>query len=94
MFDPEAYAEPCRTSKMEVFAKIVDDLKPLTIFTKHYILDVWQGFEYACVIRNKKLSESTESIIGDLMVVISILSTNNSMLPVSFLSLPKVKNIK
>ena len=46
------------------------------------------------MIRNKKLSESTESIIGDLMVVISILSANNSMLTVSFLSLPKVKNIK
>ena len=33
-----------RTAKMERFAKIVVDNKPLTIFAKCSILYVWQGF--------------------------------------------------
>ena len=37
-----------QTSKMEYFAKIVNCHKPLTIFTKCSILDVWQGPEYVC----------------------------------------------
>ena len=31
---------------MENFAKIVNGWKPLTIFAKHSILDVWQDSEY------------------------------------------------
>ena len=31
---------------MERFAKIVNGLKPSTIFAKRSILDVWQGSEY------------------------------------------------
>ena len=47
-----SYSEPCQTSKMERFAKTVDGLKPLTIFTKHSILDVWQDSEYASDIQS------------------------------------------
>ena len=38
MFDAsaKAYSQPCHTSKMERFAKIVDDFKP-----KNSILDAW-----------------------------------------------------
>ena len=38
----ETYSEPCHTSNMERFVKIVNgfQLKTLTIFTKHSILDV------------------------------------------------------
>ena len=32
---------------MEGFGKIVNGWKPLTIFVKRSILNVWQGFEYA-----------------------------------------------
>ena len=32
---------------MELFAKIVKNQKPFTIFAKTTILDVWQGSEYA-----------------------------------------------
>ena len=35
----EADLEPQQTSKMELFAKIVNDLKPLTICAKSSILD-------------------------------------------------------
>ena len=38
---------------MECFAKIVYSLKPLTIFEKRSIRDVWQDYEYAlcwCVL--------------------------------------------
>ena len=38
--------EPCQTSKMELFAKIVNGLKLLTIFAKHFILYVGQDSEY------------------------------------------------
>ena len=37
----EAYSEPCQTSKMKFFAKIVNDLQPLTIFKISSVLDVW-----------------------------------------------------
>ena len=35
------HSEPCQTSKMKIFAKIVHYQKPLTIFTKSCSLDVW-----------------------------------------------------
>ena len=48
--DPEAYPEPCQTSKMDCFVKIVNDLNLLTFFVRHPILDVWQGLKYISVI--------------------------------------------
>ena len=42
----DAYSEPCQTSKMELFAKIVNGWKPLTVFTKRFLLYVWQCSEY------------------------------------------------
>ena len=33
-------------SKLERFAKIVNNFQPLPIFTKRSILDVWQGTEF------------------------------------------------
>ena len=44
---PDAYSEPCQTSKTERFAKIVNGLKSLTILAICSILDVRQGSEYA-----------------------------------------------
>ena len=38
--DPEAYSEPCQTSKMDCFVKIVNSLNVLTFFLRHSILDV------------------------------------------------------
>ena len=40
----EACLQPFQISKIECFAEIVN---LLTIFGKHFILDVWQGSEYA-----------------------------------------------
>ena len=48
--DPEAYPEPCQTSKMDCFVKIVNGLNLLTFFVRHSILDVWQGSKYTSVI--------------------------------------------
>ena len=42
----EACSEPCQAFAMELFAKIVDGLKLLTIFTNTSILNVWHVFEY------------------------------------------------
>ena len=36
----EVYSEPCQTSKMELFAKRLDDWKPLTVFAKSSTLHV------------------------------------------------------
>ena len=41
-----AFSEPGQTSKMELFVKIVNDVKLLTIFKKSSILDVWMGSKY------------------------------------------------
>ena len=46
----QRHLQPCQTSKMEYFAKIVDGIKLLTFFVKHSILDIWQGSDYASVI--------------------------------------------
>ena len=43
----ETFSEPSQTSKTELFAKIINNWKPLTIFTKSSILDVRLGSEYA-----------------------------------------------
>ena len=41
----------CQTTMMGRFAKIVNNYKPLSIFAKSSILDVWQGSGYASVIQ-------------------------------------------
>ena len=43
--NPDTYSEPCQTSKIKFFVKIVNGF-----FVKGFILDVWQGFEYASLI--------------------------------------------
>ena len=45
--ESETYSEPSETSKMKLFAEIVDCIQPLTIFAKHFSLGVSQGYEYA-----------------------------------------------
>ena len=49
----EANSESCKTSKMELFVKIVKKGRPFTIFVKTSIFDVWQGFEYASELTSK-----------------------------------------
>ena len=46
----KVYSEPCQTSKMVRFAKIVNNCNPLTISTTYSILDVLQGSEYDSVL--------------------------------------------
>ena len=35
LFFAQAYSEPCQTSKMEHFEKMVNIFQPLTFFAKH-----------------------------------------------------------
>ena len=42
----EGSSEPNPTSKIKLFAKIVNGFSPSTVFIKSSILDVGQGFEY------------------------------------------------
>ena len=46
---PTAYSEPCQTSQIVRFAKIVKSFEPLTVCVKGSILDVLQGSQYASV---------------------------------------------
>ena len=34
---------------MKLFCKIDDGFRPLTVFTKEYVTDVWQGPKYSSV---------------------------------------------
>ena len=43
----KVYSEPCQTSEIIFFVKIVNGFQPLTIFAKRSILNVSSGFEYA-----------------------------------------------
>ena len=38
----EAYSELCQTPKRKLLPKIINGFWPLNIFTKNFILDVWQ----------------------------------------------------
>ena len=49
LIDPEAYPEPCQTSQMDCFVKIVNGLNLLTFFVKHTILDVSRGSKFTPV---------------------------------------------
>ena len=39
-------SEPCQTVKTELFVELVKGWKPLTIYRKNRIFDVWQDSEY------------------------------------------------
>ena len=41
------YSEPSQTCKIELFTKIVNSWKLLTISARNFILNVWGGSEYA-----------------------------------------------
>ena len=49
------YSEPSKTSKMELFAKIVNCIQPLAIFGKHFILGISQGYKYTSNKTKQKL---------------------------------------
>ena len=42
----QTFSEPCQTSEMRRFTKIVNSFYSLTISAKHSILDVWEGSTY------------------------------------------------
>ena len=48
----QVYNETIQTSKIEPFVKLVNGWKPLIIFAKRFILDIWLGSEYASDSRN------------------------------------------
>ena len=43
----KTYSEPCQISRMKHFAKTVNGLQLLTIFTKSFTVDFLHGSEYA-----------------------------------------------
>ena len=43
----QAYSEHCQISEMELFADIVNGIKPFTILAKSFVLDVSQSSEHA-----------------------------------------------
>ena len=51
MIESEAYSELCQTSKVDLFAKIVNDFKKITIFKRNSVLEIFdiQDSEYASV---------------------------------------------
>ena len=48
----EAYSEPNRTSKMELFAKLVKGFQQLNFFAQSSILDIWLGSECSSIFHN------------------------------------------
>ena len=53
MVTTESHPEPSQTSKVELFAKIINGSKSLIVFARSSILDDWFGSEYACFVRKK-----------------------------------------
>ena len=46
-----AYPELRQTSQMELLAKVVNGFQPLTVFARNSVLDVWEGSEYASILK-------------------------------------------
>ena len=61
IFIAEAHSEPFETTKIERFAKIFDSYRPLTVFTKRSILDLWQA--YASVLQYLTIITSINYLI-------------------------------
>ena len=51
------YLEPFQTFKIDLFARIANGCKPLTIFTNYSILNIWLGSE------NISAKSSTKTIL-------------------------------
>ena len=51
------YLESCQTSKMELFAKIVNGFLPLTILAKNFMSGAWLGSEVASGIVTNILNQ-------------------------------------
>ena len=49
-YNTEVYSEPYRASKIDRFAKIVNNLMPVAIFEKRSSLEAWKGSEYASAL--------------------------------------------
>ena len=43
----EAYSDPWKTSEVELFAKLVNNWKPIIVCTRNSVLDVWNISEHA-----------------------------------------------
>ena len=69
-----AFLEPSQISKMELFVKIVNSIKPLTIFTKVLILDIRLGSKYNSVF-GKYMGK--KSIFFEYSIVTSSLYIEN-----------------
>ena len=54
MVTHESHSEPSQTSKVRLFAKIINGLKSLIVFARSSILDDWFGSEYVCFVRKKE----------------------------------------
>ena len=52
------YSESSQISKMEIFVKIINSWKRVTIFAKSYILGAWQGSEYAFLIDELSMTKN------------------------------------
>ena len=46
----EANSELCKIYEVELFAKLVNNWKPLISFTKKFFIDALRGFEYASAV--------------------------------------------
>ena len=57
-WNSEAYLEPCQTSKIDIFAKIINGFQSLTTFTESSFTDIWQGYENASEISLNALKVS------------------------------------
>ena len=52
----EAHSEPCVTSTMELFAKIVNGYKLLITLEKSSIVYTWQGPEYDSALLERRIA--------------------------------------
>ena len=84
----EAYSEPFKTSKMKLLPKIVSVFQPLNIFTKNFILDVWQSSDYASVIFSKVTSLQATFLLKN-----GLLNRYSSRIYIGFISEPNPLNL-
>ena len=77
---PEAYSEPCQTSKIEFIAKILDRFQSLATCVKCSILDVWQGSEYAFEYLPKFNNKDSRTKLMKVIPMFKLLTLNRYLL--------------
>ena len=70
----EANSGPCQKSNIKIFTKMVNSFPSSLIFSKSFILDYWQGSDYAPAVN---IRDPTASMMPALLLIEMYIDKNS-----------------